>query len=59
MIMLSLSRKCITLFVLILDEYKSILNTLFTQIFSKHEIYFSALHFASFFFIPRVSAIKV
>lgn len=60
MIMLSLSRKCITLFVLILDEYKSILNTLFTQIFSKHEIYVSSVRcILLHFFIPRVSAIKV
>lgn len=60
MIMLSLSRKCITLFALILDEYKSILNTLFIHILSAHEIYVSPLHcILLHFFTPRVSAIKV
>lgn len=60
MIMLSLSRKCITFFALILDEYNSILNTLFIHILSAHEIYVSPLHcILLHFFYPRVSAIKV
>lgn len=59
-IMLSLSRKCITLFALILDAYKSILKTLFICILSAYEIYASPLHFILLhFFTSRDSATKV